>query len=361
MAGYHDPEHALSDVDLAARMMPLRGHLAWRPLIEIGKIGLWAAAIGAGIGALRAPGDTLWLDTLSGMLTGAFIGLGAAAAETYGLSNPRLRIARRMPPVLLMGLRAVFYGGLILAGLSLSGWIVGVAAIWARPDFWEVFAISAAVAIVLSTAVEITRLLGKEATIALVTGRYTYPRLEDRVILFADVIGSTPLAERVGDVRFHDFLCEVAQDLAEAVDRARGDVHRYIGDAVIVTWPLQRGLANGACVRCAGEMHQALADRAETYHAQFGTEARLRIAIHCGQVAAGEIGDWKKEIALLGDTMNTTARIEGAARDLDAKTVLSDALVQRLPAEVRSGLRKLPGYTAAGKQQELVLWAADGV
>lgn len=50
-------------------------------------------------------------------------------------------------------------------------------------------------------------------------------------------------------------------------------------------------------------------------------------------------GDWKIEVALLGDTMNTTARIEGAARRFGASTVLSNAVVQKLPEAARSGLR----------------------
>jgi len=223
-----------------------------------------------------------------------------------------------------------------------------------------VFAISALVAFAFSTGAEITRLLGKEATIALVSGRYGRPRLEDRVVLFADIVGSTSLAERIGELRFHDFMREVFLDVAEAIEVSQGDVHKYVGDAVIVTWPLKRGVQEGACLVAALAMHKALADRALFYRKEFDAEARLRISLHCGTVAAGEIGDWKKEIALLGDVMNTTARIENAAREYGVATVLSDDLVQQLPSETRHGLERLQNYTAAGKKIELVLWAPNG-
>ena len=107
-------------------------------------------------------------------------------------------------------------------------------------------------------------------------------------------------------------------------------------------------------------MHGSLAKRAVIYRTRYGTEATIRVAIHCGRVAAGEIGDWKKEIALLGDTMNTTARIESAAREFGTATVLSDDVVRRLPEEMRERLRPLPAYAAAGKQDVLRLWATDG-
>ncbi len=337
-----------------------RHRIASAPIVSIARIGLWAALIGAVIGGFGASDTDFWLAVALGALTGAFIGLSAAITETYCLSNPRLRIARRLPPILVMALRAALYSVFIVVGLALPGLFNDEPALWHDPDFAQSFALSAVAAFVISTGVEITQLLGKEATIALVSGRYYRPRLEDRVILFADIVGSTPIAERIGELRFHDFLGEVTHDLAEPVDLARGDVYKYVGDALIVTWPLARGLAEGACVSCAEDMHRVLADRAEIYRMRFGSEAMLRIAIHCGQVAAGEIGEWKKEIALLGDAMNTTARIEGAARDLGVATVLSDDLVRQLPETIRGKLRRLPDYAAAGKQDPLVLWTPDG-
>lgn len=329
------------------------------------KITIWAAAVGVLIGAVRASEGAFWIEAAMGGLTGTVIGLGCSVSEFVFLSNPKSRMTRRLPSVALMLLRATVYSLFIVLGMVLPDLLTGTPPAWTDPEFSEVvtashlFVISAVVAFVISTGFEVTRLLGKEATIALVSGRYTRPRLEDRVILFADVVGSTALAERIGELRFHDFLGEVAQDLAEAVELSRGDVHKYVGDAVIVTWPLKLGVRNGACLLCAEDMHRALAASAALYRERFDTEARLRVAIHCGQVAAGEIGDWKKEIALLGDAMNTTARIESAARDLGVSTILSDDVVNRLPDEHRARLRRLPRYTAAGKQHDLVLWTTE--
>lgn len=323
------------------------------------QVGALAAVAGAVIGLFRESGDAIWQSMLISGLTGALIGTGCSAVEDLAFSDPRRRFARRLPPVVLMIIRATAYSLIIVIGLAIPQLLIGRPLPWHNPDFGEVFAISALVALAFSTGTEIMRLLGREATLALLTGRYNRPRLENRVVIFADVIGSTALAERVGELRFHHFLQDVAQDLAEAVEMTRGDVHRYVGDAVIVTWPMRRGLDKAACLQCALRMHAMLAERAAFYRETYQAEAKLRVAIHCGQVAAGEIGDWKKEIALLGDTMNTTARIESAAKHFQASTVLSDEVVRRLPAENRGHLKRLPGYAAAGKQQELVLWTAD--
>lgn len=315
-----------------------------------------AAFIGALIGALRAQSDDILLEASIGGLIGFVIALGCTTVEFQLFANLRIRTIRRLPPFVLMVFRAAAYSFFIVLGLAIPGLILGGPLPWLSPDFAEVFAISALVAFTFSTGVEVTRLLGKEATIALVSGRYDRPRLEDRVVLFADIIGSTSLAEQIGELRFHDFLREVFQDLAEAIDASQGEVHKYVGDAVIVTWPMKRGVRNGACLVAAQRMHEAIAGRSAFYRGEYGLEARIRIALHCGTVAAGEIGDWKKEVAFLGDVMNTAARIENAARDYGVGTVLSDDLVQHLPTDARRALERLPNYTAAGKEIALALW-----
>lgn len=323
-----------------------------------GIILIWSVIIGAIIGLARnTSGDPLQ-DLAGGALVGVLIGLGSSISEMWLLSNPRLRITRRLPPLVLALLRSIIF--MVVIGLSLNApnYIAGDPPIWQGPDFHSIFGISMLVAFGISTFVEITRLLGPEAMLSLLTGRYHRPRLEDRVVMFADVVGSTSYAEQVDELTFHRFLADIYQDVASAIAATRGNVHRYVGDEVIVTWPLARGTETGACLTCAQAMHAALARRQNYYARRYNTQPRLRIALHSGQVAAGEIGDWKKEIALLGDTMNTTARIESAAKTLGAETALSDALVQHLPEDSRASLHRLPDYKAAGKEEDLTLWAA---
>ena len=312
--------------------------------------------IGALIGVSRASSETFWRDIGVGAVIGLVIASGCSAAELWLLSNRALRWMRRVPPVLLMLTRGVLFNAVILFGLTVPNMMIGIGAPWQQPEFWQYFVISSIVAFTISTGIEITRLLGSEATLALVSGRYTHPRLETRVVMFADIVGSTALAEQIGELAFHNFLRDVANDLAIATVLTRGNVYRYVGDAVIVTWPLDRGTQNGAALTCAAEMHRLMETRAPVYTQRYGATPALRIAIHAGQVAAGEIGDWKKEIALLGDTMNTTARIEGAAKTLGVRTVVSDAVLQQLPSNLRTQYARLPEYDAAGKHDALILW-----
>jgi len=316
-----------------------------------------SALMGGVIGALQSQTDMIW-SVLTGVITGASIAAGCTLIELAVLSNPALRLVRRLPPVALALLRGALYSAVILGGMALAQSLVGAPLPWHQQGFAAQFALSCAIAAVFSTGIEVVRFLGREASLALVSARYSQPRLEERVVMFADVMGSTALGERLGALGFHRFLSDVAMDLAGPIGAAGGQVHRYVGDAVIVTW--SRAVGVETCLRCARAIHAALDAAAPRYRSRFGAAPHVRIALHVGEVAAGEMGDWKKEVTLLGDVMNTAARIEAAAKRHGAQTVLSDTLAQQLPQAEAQRLVALPDTAVDGKAAPLGLWR-DGV
>ena len=78
--------------------------------------------------------------------------------------------------------------------------------------------------------------------------------------------------------------------------------------------------------------------------------------MQAGPVAVGELGSLRREIALIGDTMNTTARILEACRDTDNRVLASAALIGRLatlpPGVTRRGLGE---FSVRGKERRLEL------
>ena len=82
----------------------------------------------------------------------------------------------------------------------------------------------------------------------------------------------------------------------------------------------------------------------------------FRAGLHCGPVAVGELGTLRREIALIGDTMNTAARILEACRDTDNRVLASAALLNRLAA-FPPGVtqRRLGALEMRGKERALEL------
>jgi adenylate cyclase len=113
-------------------------------------------------------------------------------------------------------------------------------------------------------------------------------------------------------------------------------------------------------IRATFAARRRLAERASAYRAAFGETPDFRAAIHAGAVVIGELGAGKKEIALIGDAMNTAARILEAARETGASALISAPYFDRLggtPAGFRA-LRLAP-IPLRGKSAPLPLVTLD--
>ena len=132
----------------------------------------------------------------------------------------------------------------------------------------------------------------------------------------------------------------------------------FLHHEIIVTGPLAAGLRDGHCVHACFDALEQLDERAKAYIRDFGLRANFRAALNCGPVAIGELGTIKMEIAFLGDTMNTAARLQQACRDTGQRVLASAALVNRLAALPPSiAKRSIGRLRLRGKENEIELYA----
>ena len=68
--------------------------------------------------------------------------------------------------------------------------------------------------------------------------------------MFLDLAGSTSLAEAMGELRVQNLLTRFFYDIDAAITAHGGEVHAYVGDEVIVTWPLDERMSGGRCIDC---------------------------------------------------------------------------------------------------------------
>jgi adenylate cyclase len=219
---------------------------------------------------------------------------------------------------------------------------------------------SLALAIGVNLIFAVNELLGPGVLFAFAAGRYHQPRLEERALLFIDMRSSTAIAERLGELAFLNFLNRFVADVSWAIAEQSGEIHKYVGDVVIATWTLAPGANAPACVRACFAALDRLREQGPSYERAFGQGADFRAALHCGPVAVGELGTLKKEIALIGDAMNSAARIQAACRESDHRVLASSALLDRLaalpPGVTRRRLGELP---MRGKERPMELWVLE--
>lgn len=200
------------------------------------------------------------------------------------------------------------------------------------------------------------RLLGWRVIRNLFSGRYHRPFEEDRIFLFLDLVGSTTLAEAIGSVRYYSFLSDFIADLERPVFEHGGDIYQYIGDEVVVTWPMGDSRANARCLSCYLAIVERFDRSRDRYEAKFGASPRFRVGIHCGRVVAGEIGGERKQIVFVGDVVNTASRMEAEARARGLDAVLSGTLASQLEIPSDIEVRSLGFARPKGKETALELF-----
>lgn len=94
----------------------------------------------------------------------------------------------------------------------------------------------AVVVLAIEFVIRMNRIIGSNIVRYYVTGAYHRPVEEERIFLLIDLGGSTGLAERLGNRRYHEFVRAFVDDLSEPVLETRGYVWQYAGDEVVITW-----------------------------------------------------------------------------------------------------------------------------
>ncbi len=327
---------------------------------EFAKVAVWALPVsivlGAAFGHFNAPDDGVW-GYVQGAVAGILISATIILLQFTVFGPTRSALARRVPFLVYLTLRVLGYLAAILMGLAVSAWLVRES-----PSEPLIQRGGVIFSIVLSLGFNlfygVNDLLGQGVLFNFVAGRYRRPRVEERVLLFIDMEASTVIAERLGETGFLDFLNRFVADVRESIVAQHGAIHKYVGDEIIVTWPLAAGLQDGRCVRACFDALAQLDEHADAYIRDFGMPANFRAALHCGPVAVGELGTIKMEIAFLGDTMNTAARLQEACRDTGCRVLASAALVDRLEA-LPPGIAKraIGQLRLRGKESDIALYA----
>jgi adenylate cyclase len=279
-----------------------------------------------------------------------------ASLEAFVASGTAGEALRRWPIAAAFLVRTIAYAAIILVVATAVPAMLFARAD-ATPALVPTLALGLAASALFNFAFTIRSIVGAATFAALLTGRYHRPREEERVVLMLDIIDSTSIAERLGPRRFLGLLDRFVGLATEPILDAAGEIYRYVGDEIIVTWPLARGVAEGRAVRTAFAVEGAILARRAMWEREFGVVPRCRAALHAGPLVVGEIGAVKREIMLLGDTMNTASRIEDACRELDRPCLASAALIERTILPPGIAAERLAPMALRGKSGEVVLYA----
>ena len=161
-------------------------------------------------------------------------------------------------------------------------------------------------------------------------GKYIQPREEERIIMFIDLKDSTPIAELLGHKRYFLFIRDFIHQISTAVLEYNGRIYQYVGDEVVVSWKIGNGKKRNECIQALIAARKLLQQENHYFRQQYNIMPEFRVGMHAGKVMVGEIGVIKKDLAMSGDAMNTTARIRSATNELKHRFIMSKDFVDRI-------------------------------
>lgn len=203
---------------------------------------------------------------------------------------------------------------------------------------------------------EISENIGHGVLMNFFTGKYHSPVEEERVFMFLDMKSSTTIAEQLGHIAYFKLLQAYYFDLSDAVVEYAGQIYKYVGDEIIISWKYNAGTDNNNCIKCFFAMQEDLRKREDWYIGKFGLLPTFKAGIHCGKVTTGEIGVIKKEIFFTGDVLNATARIQGLCNTLKVDLLVSDDLMQHLDLGGEWKIRSMGTSELRGRTEKMKIY-----
>jgi len=208
--------------------------------------------------------------------------------------------------------------------------------------------------VITQLIIEINEKYSPGVFVDLLLGKYKNPKTENRIVVFIDLSDSTTIAEKLGHTQYFKFIRDFIYNVSNALIEYDGRIYQYVGDEIIVSWMYsEKNLKR--CLKSIIEARKNIQKDSNRFKREYETIPEFRVGIHVGEVTVGEIGVIKKDIAMSGDTMNTTARIRSACSELNKKFIVSKDFMDKSSLE-NFQAESLGMVELKGKKREIELF-----
>jgi len=198
-------------------------------------------------------------------------------------------------------------------------------------------------------------------------GTYVDPELAERIlaegptlagedvevtVLFVDIRDFTAFAERASAREVVAMLNGFYDHVVPILVRHGGHANKFVGDGLLGVFgaPDRRPDHADRAVAAALEITRAVGEA-------YGGELRIGIGVNSGTVLAGTIGGGGRlEFTVIGDTVNTAARVESATRDTGDDVLITEA-TRALLGATRCAVEPRPAVELKGKADRVALYA----
>ena len=173
--------------------------------------------------------------------------------------------------------------------------------------------------------------------------------------MFMDMRSSTTIAEKIGNEKYFNLLNDLFSDITDTIINNEGEIYQYVGDEIVISWSMKKGIRNANCLRCFTQIQEKLIELAPIYEKKYELMPEFKAGLHYGLVMAGEIGVIKKDIIYSGDVLNTTARIQEQCNQYSVDILISKDTFDLLSDTDGYKLIPLGSIELRGKERKIDL------
>lgn len=314
-------------------------------------------------GAFTAAANELSLEHIvRGGAIGLFIGGSIVWFELF----INIKFSNRFNLISTVALKSLIYSAIIIGTLIFNSYITvkyfpsqfkSLLESLNHQSFKSSIYFSILITLTIMTLTSVNELIGRGILVKFLLGKYHKPREEKVIFMFIDIKNSTQIAESLGHKRYINLIKDFFYDLSSPILYTKGEIYKYVGDEAILTWSYKKGIKDNNCLEFFFYFKSVIKKKKEYYLKNYGFIPRFKAGLHGGEVVTGEVGTFKKEITYLGDTVNTTSRIEGLCNTLNQDLLISKELKDNLSIKESYKVKEYKDIKLRGKKESQTLFS----
>ena len=180
-------------------------------------------------------------------------------------------------------------------------------------------------------------------------------------VLFSDIRGFTDFSENLAPTELADVLNAYLNTMTHIVQRHRGTIDKYIGDAIMAFWNAPVDLADHAtrAVQTALDMQDALPKLNEEFAARNWPNVKIGVGVNTGRMSVGNMGsEFRMAYTVMGDAVNLGSRLEGITKLYGVGILVTASTVEADPVHA---FMKVDDVRVKGKLVPVAIYEALGV
>lgn len=188
-------------------------------------------------------------------------------------------------------------------------------------------------------------------------------------VMFTDIEGFSRMGEELPPDQIINILNEYLSAMTEIIFANNGSLDKYMGDGIMAVYGNIGANDPAGCayyaVKTALEMQKKMTELQKKWMKEGIRPIQIRIGINTGDALVGNVGHPKrKELTVIGDTVNTSARIERLNKQYNTRILISHGTYLYVKNKVdleALGEEQLQGKQSAVKVYHVKGWLKEPV